>query len=189
MTTIKEARAAVEKRASEGGDIDKQAAAFIAGAHKFCDEHGLNKEAVVNIMIGNMEKAALDPSTEQALIGGGVGAGIGGLGGYLSSDENPLRNALIGALGGGAAGGGLGYFRGQAGEEAARAGGLEEELGGAQETIGGLEGQVGGLQGDLATSMGTSGDALARIKELLAGRRESHESEIGALRALKSQQG
>lgn len=63
-----------------------------------------------------LEKAALDPSTLQALIGGGVGAGLGGLGGYLLSDENKLRNTLLAALAGGGVGAGAGYYGAKTGK-------------------------------------------------------------------------
>ncbi len=58
------------------------------------------------------EKSALSPLA-QAGIGGGIGAGLGGLGGYLMSDDkeeggSPGRNALLGALAGGAVGTGAG---------------------------------------------------------------------------------
>ena len=65
----------------------------------------------------SLSKAA-EGNWSDALLMGGLGAGVGGLGAYLGSaededdggDTNAQRNALLGALAGGAAGGIGGYY-------------------------------------------------------------------------------
>lgn len=53
--------------------------------------------------------AKQDPHTQKALIGGGIGLGLGGLTGVVSSRKRRGLSGLLGALAGGAAGAGAGY--------------------------------------------------------------------------------